>query len=85
VAVGFILSTEISKVIASAVNDLLNPLFSVITRTTGNFTDKYVSFGDIKIYWGNFVSTIINFIIIIFLIYFAVTKLDSIKTKKKKG
>ena len=84
-AVGFILGGAISKVVASLVADVINPLLSVVLGATSDLVGAYLEIGPIKLMWGNFVASLIDFIVIAAVVYFGVRglKLDKIDKKKK--
>jgi large conductance mechanosensitive channel len=83
-AVGFILGGAISKLVSSIVNDLINPLLGLVLGATDNLQNSYLQLGPSKIMWGNFLTTLIDFIVIAFVVYFGVTilKLDRLDKKK---
>lgn len=68
-AVGFILGSEVSKVAAAFVNDLVSPVLSLLLVTTGNLNEAYIKIGSAYVMWGHFLNIIINFLIIAFIIY----------------
>jgi len=84
-AVGFILGGAISKVVASLVNDIINPLLGVILGATSNLSNSFFKIGEIKVMWGSFVGSVIDFLIIAMVVYFGVKglKLDSLDKKKE--
>jgi large conductance mechanosensitive channel len=83
-AVGFILGGAVSKVVASLVSDIINPLLSVILGTTAGLKDTYLLIGPIKLLWGNFIATLIDFVVIALVVYFGVKLLKLDKLDKKK-
>lgn len=68
-AVGFILSTQISQLVNAIVNDLINPFLGLFLGIQGNLDTAYFSIGKSQFLWGNLVNTLINFLIIAFLLY----------------
>lgn len=84
-ATGFILGGAVSKVVASLVTDIINPMLSIILGMAGEFKESYVKLGAAKVMWGNFVSTIIDFAVIAFVVYFGVKGLGLDKLDKKKS
>lgn len=68
-AIAFILSAEVSKVVQSIVNDLLNPLLGIFIGFTGSLSEAYISIGQAQIKWGNFVNALINFLIMASIVY----------------
>lgn len=84
-AVGFILGGAISKLVASFVNDIINPLLGLALGAVGSFKDMGVRIGDTKIAYGSFLSVLIDFIVVALVVYFGVKvfKLDRLDNKKK--
>jgi len=68
-AVGFILGGAVSKVVASLVGDIINPVLSVILGATGNLATAALVIGPISIKWGSFLSVIIDFVVIALVVY----------------
>ncbi len=83
-AVGFILGGAISKLVSSLVNDLINPILGIVLGAAGNLKDAVFIVGPAKISWGNFVNTIIDFLVIAFVVYFGVKVLKLDRLDKKK-
>lgn len=84
-AVAFILGGAISKVIAALVTDLINPFLGLILGATGNLKEASLVIGPAKFMWGDFVSTLIDFLVVALVIYFGVKKLGFDKLDKKKA
>lgn len=87
-AVGFILGGAISKVVASLVTDIINPLVSIILGFADNFQDMSFMIAGSQVMWGHFLSVLIDFTIIAAVVYFGVhglglDKIDKPKAKKK--
>jgi len=83
-AVGFILGAAVSKVVASLVKDIINPILGIVLGATGNLSSYYLKIGSVKILWGNFLSVLIDFIVIALVVYFGVKGLGLDKLDKKK-
>ena len=84
-AIGFILGGAVSKVVTALVTDIVNPLLGIILgRAEGLKTAKFTLLGS-DILWGDFVSVIIDFLVIAVIVYFAVRwlKLDKEAEDKK--
>src|SRR3972149_11904107 len=81
--VGFILGGAVSKVVASLVGDIINPLLGVALGAVGNLSEAYWQIGGGKLMWGSFVNTTIDFLVIALVVYFGVKllKLDSLDKK----
>lgn len=83
-AVAFIVGGAITKLVASLVTDIVNPILGVLLSKTRSLETMYLRFGQNKILWGHFVSNCIDFIILAFIIYFVVKALGLEKIDKKK-
>ncbi len=82
-AVGFIMGSSITKLITSFVNNLINPLVGLMLGPIGNLANAYVQIGSAKIMFGNFLNSLIDFIIIAFVVYFGVKVFNFEKLDKK--
>ena len=84
-AVGFILAAAVTKTVNSLVIDIINPLLGILLGKTNISTASWQVAG-VTIAWGNFVSALIDFAVVAFVVYlgFKVLKLDRIDIDKKK-
>lgn len=83
-AVGFILGGAVSKVVTAVVADIINPLLGLVLGAAGNLKEASLAIGNSKLLWGDFISTLIDFIIIAFVVYYGVKLLRLDKLDKKK-
>lgn len=83
-AVGFILGGAVSKVVASFVSDIVNPIIGVALGAAGDLKTLLVQVGPVKILWGSFVATAVDFLIIALVVYYGVRILGLGKVDKKK-
>ena len=83
-AVGFILGGAVSKVVSAIVTDLINPVLSLVLGRIENLDSAYIPIGNAKLMWGDFLSTLIDFLVIAFVVYFGVRALKLDKLDKKK-
>ncbi|KKQ26196.1 MAG: Large-conductance mechanosensitive channel [Candidatus Roizmanbacteria bacterium GW2011_GWC2_37_13] len=83
-AVGFILGGAVTKVVSSFVSDIVNPILGLLLSKTRSLESMYFQIAGAKIAWGHFVSVLIDFVILSFIIYFAVKGLRLEKIDKKK-
>lgn len=74
-AVGFILGKAVSDVVASIVNDLINPIIGIALGKLGDLSRLSFDILSAKITYGNFISILINFVIVAAVVYFGVKKL----------
>lgn len=89
-SVGVVIGTAFGKIATSLVNDIIMPLMSFITGnidfTDLKFTKQYVKNGktlEMILPYGNFIQTIINFIIIAFSIFIVVKMLNKLNKNKE--
>jgi len=83
-AIGFILGGAVSKLVSALVSDIINPLIGVLLGKLGNLSAYVFEIGPIKILWGDFISALVDFIIIALVVYlgFKVLKLDKLDKKE---
>ena len=95
-AVGIIIGSAFSKIVSSLVSDIIMPLFGIITGGL-NFSNLYIAL-DGKTYeslevaekttavfkYGNFITVVIDFIIISFSIFLVIKSLSKFKKKKEE-
>ena len=84
-AVGFILGGSISKLVTSLVNDIVNPLIGLLLGFTKGLQGASFKIGSASIMWGHFISTLIDFVTVAFVVYFGVKllRLDKLEKTKK--
>jgi large conductance mechanosensitive channel len=95
-AVGVIIGAAFGKIVDSLVKDVIMPLVNVITGGSVDFSQKYwVLSGSIPagtpleaaqkagvvLAWGNFVTILINFIILAFIIFWMVKAMNRAKAR----
>ncbi|MFA5747433.1 MAG: large conductance mechanosensitive channel protein MscL [Candidatus Paceibacterota bacterium] len=88
-AVGFILGGAVSKLVSAIVTDLINPLLGVVLGKVGDLKSASLTIGSAVIKWGDFVATLIDFLVIALVVYYGVKvlgldKLDKPKEEKPK-
>jgi large conductance mechanosensitive channel len=84
-AVGFILGGAVSKVVTALVTDLINPLVGILLGFAGNLSAMTLKLGPAVIKWGDFLSVLIDFLIIAAVVYYGVKGLGLDKLDKKKS
>lgn len=83
-AVGFLLGGAVSKFVTAFITDLINPILGVILGMAGSLKDAYFSIGPVKFLYGDFLSSLIDFLVVAFVVYFAVKLLRLDRLDKKK-
>ena len=96
-AVGVIIGTAFGKIVTSLVEDIIMPIIGKVTGGL-DFSNMYYNFGnpvvvgalsDAKklgavLAWGNFVTIVLNFIIVAFCIFLVVKGMNKLKKPEKK-
>lgn len=81
-AVGVIVGTAFSKIITSLVNDILMPLIGIIL---GGLKFNSLTFAvlGVKVAYGSFIQTIVDFLIISFCIFMVIKLFEKFKKKEE--
>ena len=83
-AVGFILGGAIAKLVTAFVNDLVNPVVGIFLGKVGGLKAVYFQFAGVKVMWGDFVASLIDFLILALVVYISVKALRLDRLDKKK-
>lgn len=83
-AVGFILGGAVSKLVASLVENIINPLVGLALGKV-DLADKAMTIGSATLKYGAFISTIVDFLVIALVVYFGVKALRLDKLDKSKA
>lgn len=67
-AVAFIMGAAVNDVVKSLVDNVIMPVIAVVLPE-GNWQTATAAIGPINIVWGAFVASLINFIIIAFVVF----------------
>ncbi|MCL4397915.1 MscL family protein [Patescibacteria group bacterium] len=67
-AVGFVLGGKVSQLVSALVADIINPPLGVVLGKV-NLRDAVLTLGSVKILWGDFVSNLIDFLIVATVVY----------------
>lgn len=84
-AVGVIIGAAFQAIVNSLVDDIISPLIGLVADT--DLSDMVATVGGVDIRWGAFVTAIINFVImafVIFLIVKGINKAVALGQKKKE-
>ncbi|MEI8096622.1 MAG: MscL family protein [Candidatus Moraniibacteriota bacterium] len=84
VAIGFVLAGAVAKMVSALVTDIINPLIGLVLVNAENLKLAKFAIGNVNILWGDFVSTMIDFVIIALVVYFSVKLLGVEMPEKKK-
>lgn len=82
-AVAFVMGLAFAAVVTSLVEDIINPIIAAIVGKP-DFSDLTIDVGDAVITYGNFITTLINFVLVAAAIFFLVVKpMNAIMTRVK--
>lgn len=82
-AIGVVIGGAFQKIVNSLVEDVIMPFISIITGKV-DFSDMVLTIGNASIKYGNFITTIVNFLIISFSIFLVVRYLNKLNKLKDK-
>jgi large conductance mechanosensitive channel len=77
-AIAVIIGGAFGKIVSSLVNDILMPVIGLIMGGL-NFSELSITVGAAVIKWGSFVQTILDFLIVAFVIFLIVKVANSLK------
>lgn len=83
-AVGVIIGAAFQAIVSSLVNDIVMPLISIITGSI-DFSDMAITVGGANLKYGNFITSIINFLIISFVIFLMVRYMNRLNKRSKEN
>lgn len=79
-AVGVVIGGAFQKIVTSLVEDIIMPCISILTGKV-DFSDMVFTVGKASIKYGNFITSIVNFLIIAFSIFLAVRYINKLNKK----
>ncbi|MBE5806702.1 MAG: large conductance mechanosensitive channel protein MscL [Clostridiales bacterium] len=83
-AIGVIIGGAFQKIVTSLVNDIIMPALSFVTGKV-NIADLGFTYNEITIKYGSFLSAVLDFLIIAFSIFMAITVITNINKKFNEG
>lgn len=81
-AVGVIIGAAFQAIVKSLTDDIISPLLGLFGGM--NFDQYAITFGNVSIGYGKFITAVINFIIMAFVIFLIVKLVNKIMTIGKK-
>ena len=82
-AIGVIIGGAFGKIVSSLVNDISMPLIGIVLGGL-DFSSLSIKINDATIAYGNFIQTIVDFLIIAFCIFVMIKIFEKFKTKEEK-
>lgn len=81
-AVGVVIGAAFQKIVTSLVEDIIMPCISILIGKI-DFSDMVLTIGGASIKYGNFITTIVNFLIISFSIFLVVKYINKLNHPEK--
>ena len=82
-AVGVIIGGAFGKIVTSLVNDIVMPLIGLALGKV-NFAELSLKIGEAEIKYGNFIQTIVDFLIVAFCIFIVIQIFEKFKKKQEQ-
>ena len=82
-AVGVIIGGAFQAIVNSLVNDLIMPLLGIITGGL-DFSSLAITVGNANLTYGNFISAVINFLLMAFVLFSVIKAFDKARSLKEK-
>jgi large conductance mechanosensitive channel len=83
--VGFVLGVAFATVVTSLVTDVLTPFIAAIFGQP-DFSDLAIELGGAAILYGNFINSLISFLLVALALFFFVVKpYNSLMARRKSG
>ena len=80
-AVGVVVGSAFTAIVNSLVGDVINPLIGLFFNS--DFSDVVIKIGDVDLKIGSFISAIINFLIVAFVLFVVLKTFNALFNKKK--
>ncbi len=77
-AVAVIIGGAFGKIIGSLVNDIIMPLIGLVMGGV-NFSELSITVGEAVVKWGAFIQTVLDFVVIAFVIFLIVRSANKMK------
>ena len=81
-AIGVVIGGAFQKIVTSLVGDIIMPSFSILTGKL-DFSTLVLTVGDVSIKYGNFITAIVDFLIISFSIFLVVRYINKLNKANK--
>ncbi len=82
-AVGIIIGAAFTAIVTSLVEDLINPLIGLFVGGL-DFSGLSVGIGEAQFMYGSFVTAVINFVIVAFVVFLLVKVVNRIRSVAEK-
>lgn len=82
-AIGVIIGAAFQSIINSLVNDVLSPLIGLVAQTDLSYL--VLTINDVDVKYGSFLTAVINFLIMVFVIFLLVKGMNALSNLGKHG
>ena len=82
-AVGVIIGAAFTAIVQSLLKNLINPLLGIFAGKI-DFSNLVFKVGDATFKYGSFINSVINFLIISFVVFLMIKALNRVMPKKEK-
>ena len=93
IAVGFVMGAAFNKVVASFTGGIVSPLIGLLFNADfkdvkyvikeGTMNDAGEKVGEVAVLWGEFVTNVIDFVIVAFVMFMIVKGVNKMKKKEE--
>lgn len=73
-AVGIVIGTAFTAIVKSLVNDFVTPLVGIPLGKATDFSQRYWKLGGAKFLYGDFLNSLLAFILVAFVVYYFVVR-----------
>lgn len=84
-AIGFVLGGAVAKLVTALVTDIVNPFVGLVLGQTKGLEKLSFHIGTANILLGSFISALIDFMIVVLVVYFGFKWLKLDKLHKRKS
>ncbi len=81
-AIGIVVGTAFTSIVNSLVNDIVMPVIGILTGGI-NFSGLTITVGEAPLAYGNFIQTVLNFLVIAFAVFWVVQSVNRFRRNKK--
>lgn len=78
-AVGLVVGSSFTSIVNSLVSDLISPIIGLFFET--DFTDVYLTIRGVDIKVGSFITAVINFVLVAFVLFVLLKLVNSLQRK----
>lgn len=83
-AIGVIIGGAFQKIVTSLVNDIIMPCISIVTGKI-DYTNLFITVGDVKIAYGSFLTAVVDFLVIAFSLFLIIKYINKLNKKLEQA